>query len=39
MKILEYNLNNEKVQYLTNSDDKLGKLIKFIGSSELILDF
>ena len=38
MQILEYNLNNEKVQYLINSDDKLGKLIKFIGSSELILE-
>ena len=38
MRILEYNLNNEKVQQLTNSDDKLGKLIKFIGSSELIIE-
>ena len=38
MNILEYNLNNEKVQYLINSDKKLGKLIKFIRSSKLILE-
>lgn len=38
MQILEYNLNNEKVKYLINSDYKLGKLIKFIGSSKLILE-
>ena len=38
MQILEYNLNNEKVQYLINSDNKLGKLIKFIGSSELVIE-
>ena len=38
MKILEYNLNNEKVQYLISSDNKLGKLIKFIGSSNLIIE-
>ena len=38
MQILEYNLNNEKVKYLISSDNKLGKLIKFIGSSKLILE-
>jgi len=38
MKTLEYNLNNEKVKYLINSDNKLGKLIKFIGTSKLILE-
>ena len=38
MQILEYNLNNEKVKYLISSDNKLGKLIKFIGSSNLIIE-
>lgn len=27
MKILEYDLKNEKVKYLINSDNRLGKLI------------
>lgn len=38
MEILEYNLKNEKVKYLINSDSKLGKLIKFIGTSKLTLE-
>lgn len=38
MEILEYNLNDEKVKYLISSDNKLGKLIKFIVSSQLILE-
>lgn len=38
MKFLEYNLQNEKVKYLINSDYKLGKLIKFIGTSSIMLE-
>lgn len=38
MEILEYNLNNEKVKYLISTDNKLGKLIKFIVSSQLIIE-
>lgn len=38
MKIKKYNLNNKKVQFLINSDEKLGKLIKYIKSCHLLIE-
>lgn len=38
MKIKEYNLNNKNVQFLINSDEKLGKLIKYIKSCRLLIE-
>ena len=38
MSCLHYDLKNEKVQYLIHTDKNLGKLINFIGSSELIIE-
>lgn len=38
MSCLHYDLKNEKVQYLIHTDKKLGKLINFIGSSELMIE-
>ena len=35
---LKYDLNDEKVKYLIQSDENLGKLIKYIGSSELAIE-
>lgn len=38
MKTLKYSLNNKKVQFLINSDEKLGKLIKYIKTSYLLIE-
>lgn len=38
MKIKKYNLNNKKVRFLINSDEKLGKLIKYIKSCHLLIE-
>ncbi len=38
MSIIEYNLKNEKVKYLIETDEKLGKLIKFIKQTNLIIE-
>ena len=38
MKIKKYNLNNKKVQFLINSDEKLGKLIKHIKSCQILIE-
>ena len=35
---LHYDLDNEKVKYLITTDDKLGKLIKYINKTELIIE-
>lgn len=35
---LRYDLDNEKVKYLISTDDKLGKLIKYINKTELIIE-
>lgn len=35
---LYYDLNNEKVQYLLSTDQKLNRLIRYIGNSELIIE-
>lgn len=35
---LHYDLNNEKVKYLINTDEKLGKLIQYINKTELIIE-
>lgn len=32
---LHYDLDNEKVKYLITTDDKLGKLIKYINKTDL----
>lgn len=38
MKIKKYNLNNKKVKYLIDSDERLGKLIKNIKSCSLSIE-
>lgn len=38
MKTKKYNLNNKKVQFLINSDEKLGKLIRHIKSCYLLIE-
>lgn len=38
MRCLYYDLNNKKVQYLIHTDKMLGKLIRYIGSSKLIIE-
>jgi len=38
MLCLHYNLDNEKVQYLLQTDKALNKLIRYIGSSELEIE-
>jgi len=38
MQRLYYDLNDEKVQYLIRSNRKLGKLIKYIGSNEIVIE-
>ena len=38
MYILEYDLENEKVKYLIKTDKKLGKLIKYVGNTQLIIE-
>ena len=35
---LKYDLKDERVQYLIRTDKKLGKLIKYIGTSELAIE-
>lgn len=35
---LHYDLDNEKVKYLINTDEKLGKLIRYINKNELIIE-
>ena len=35
---LHYDLDNEKVKYLINTDEKLGKLIRYINNTELIIE-
>lgn len=35
---IKYDILNEKVQYLIESDELLGRLINYIGTSELILE-
>lgn len=35
---LHYDLNNEKVKYLIGTDEKLGKLIRYINKTELIIE-
>lgn len=35
---LHYDLDNEKVKYLINTDEKLGKLIRYINKTELIIE-
>jgi DNA-3-methyladenine glycosylase II len=35
---LKYDLNNEKVQYLVHSDETLGELINYIGTSEIVIE-
>ena len=38
MKVKKYNLNNKKVQFLISSDEKLGKLIKYIRSCSIPIE-
>ncbi|MBQ6495008.1 MAG: DNA-3-methyladenine glycosylase 2 family protein [Bacilli bacterium] len=38
MSIIEYDLENEKVKYLIETDEKLGKLIKFIKQANIIIE-
>lgn len=38
MSCLYYDLNNKKVQYLLQTDEKLSKLIRYIGNSELVIE-
>lgn len=38
MLCLQYDLHNEKVKYLIGTDEKLGKLIRYIKTSELIIE-
>ena len=38
MLCLYYDLNNAKVQYLLQTDEKLSKLIRYIGDSELVIE-
>lgn len=35
---LHYDLDNEKVKYLVSTDEKLGKLIRYINRTELIIE-
>ena len=35
---LHYDLDNEKVKYLISTDNRLGKLIKYINKTELIIE-
>ena len=35
---LHYDLDNEKVKYLISTDEKVGKLIRYINKTELILE-
>lgn len=35
---LHYDIDNEKVKYLISTDEKLGKLIRYINKTELILE-
>lgn len=35
---LHYDLENEKVKYLVSTDEKLGKLIRYINKTELIIE-
>lgn len=35
---LHYDLDNEKVKYLINTDEKLGKLIRYVNKTELIIE-
>ena len=35
---LHYDLDNEKVKYLISTDEKLGKLIRYINKTELIIE-
>ncbi|MCI8793351.1 MAG: DNA-3-methyladenine glycosylase 2 family protein [Eubacterium sp.] len=36
--ILKYDLSDERVQYLIRTDELLGKLIRYIGTSELVIE-
>lgn len=38
MDYLKYDLNDERVQYLIRTDVALGKLIQYIGTSELVIE-
>ena len=38
MSIIEYDLENEKVKYLIETDEKLGKLIKYIKQANIIIE-
>lgn len=38
MDYLKYDLNDERVQYLIRTDAALGKLIQYIGTSELVIE-
>lgn len=35
---LKYDLNDERVQFLINTDERLGRLISYIGTSELAIE-
>ena len=35
---LKYDLNDTRVQYLIHTDEKLGRLVRYIGSSELAVE-
>ena len=37
MYLLKFDLKDEKVQYLVKSDEKLGKLLKYIRTSTTLL--
>ncbi len=38
MSIIEYNLKNEKVKYLIETDKTLGKLIKYVKNTNLVIE-
>lgn len=38
MHYLQYDLNDERVKYLMKTDEKLGRLIRYIGVSELPIE-
>lgn len=38
MRVLSYNLADRKVQYLIDTDAVLGRLVRYIGDSELIIE-
>lgn len=38
MACLKYDLNDQRVQYLISTDEVLGKLIRYIGTSELVIE-